>query len=266
MDLFEVKKERFIESINYLKFKSYIKNNKDLSDLGIISESSLSRALKGDPKYLTDNLINKFCNQFTFFNISWLNGEDLPMLKNPINERSNLLSVIESEDVLEDNDVEVLTNSNGNKFFIYPSGLIKIEVPKVPFDAHASYLECYFDDVKTLDDWDKITFTVDHIGRGSYLGFQSQGESMNGGLIDDTPSGAEILGREIGNHLWKDGFRKTKYGLILITESGIWHKDITDYNIEKGMLTLSSRNKKHNPFDYPINSVKQIFNVIKRNF
>jgi hypothetical protein len=265
-DLIELKKDRLKEAINYLKFKGIINNNKDISNLNIISSSSLSRAIGGDEKYLTDSFLMKFCNQFQMFNVNWIKGEDFPMLKNTISSDNTYLSAVLSDDVIEDNDIEILLNTNGNKFYLYPSGLIKIEVPKVPFEAYASYLECYFDDVKALEDWDKITFTVDHIGRGNYLGFKSQGDSMNGGLIDDTPSGAEILGREVGKHLWDGGFRKTKYGLVLITESGIWHKDIENYDIEKGVLLLSSRNKKNESFEYPINKVSQIFNVIKRNF
>lgn len=162
-------------------------------------------------------------------------------------------------------EAEVLTNSHGNKFYIYPDGNIRIEVIKVPFPAYASYVECYYDEVKLKEDFSTITFKVDHVGRGYYLGFETTGDSMwnNGGY--DTPSGADILGREIDRHLWVDGFHKTTYGFIVVTHKGIWHKDIKEVTSD-GKIVLTSRNPDYKPFKFPIDEVKQIFHVIKRSF
>ena len=162
-------------------------------------------------------------------------------------------------------DAEIFTNTHGNKFYIYPDGTIRIEVIKIPFPAYASYVECYFDEAKLKEDFNVITFKVDHIGRGYYLGFESTGDSMwnNGGY--DTPSGADILGREISRHLWVNGFNKATYGFIIVTPKGIWHKDIKEIT-SSGNLVLVSRNPECQPFEYPIDDVKQIFHVIKRSF
>lgn len=175
--------------------------------------------------------------------------------------------IVDSEARLFDDnqDPEILENSNGNKYFVYPNGTIRIEVLKIPFNAHASYIECYSDEIVMKEEFSTIQFKVDHIGRGNYVGFESVGESMwnNGGY--DTPSGAELLGREVGKHLWSNGFHKTKYGFVIISKKGIWHKDITELS-QDGKLTLSSRNPASKPFDYPINDILQIFHVIKRSF
>lgn len=165
-----------------------------------------------------------------------------------------------------DDEIEVFENKNGIKFYLYPDDSIQIEVLKVPYKAYASYVEAYTDELKLNREFSKVSFKVDKIGKGNYLAFESQNDSMNGGGIDDTPGGADLLGREVGRHLWKDGFRKTKYGMILLTKRAIYHKDITSYNQETGMLTLNSRNPENKDFEISINDVFQIFNVIKRTF
>jgi len=165
-----------------------------------------------------------------------------------------------------DDEIEIFVNKNGIKFYEYPDGSTKIEVIKVPFEAYASYLEAYNDEEKLHSEFSTATFTVDKVAKGNYLAFNIKNNSMNGGGINDTPSGAEVLAREIGRHLWCDGFHKNKYGFILMTKNAIYHKDITDCNNETGMLTLASRNKNDEPFEVNLNDVYRIFNVIKRTF
>jgi hypothetical protein len=43
---------------------------------------------------------------------------------------------------------------------------------------------------------------------------------MNGGGIDD-PDGAELLCRELGKATLEDGFRESKYGVLLYTRKPI---------------------------------------------
>ncbi|TDO67719.1 hypothetical protein EV143_1303 [Flavobacterium chryseum] len=180
--------------------------------------------------------------------------------------KPNKLQKIEVELSNTDDEIEIFTNKNGIKFYEYPDGSTKIEVIKVPFDAYASYLEAYNDDEKLHSEFSTATFTVDKVAKGNYLAFNIKNNSMNGGGIDDTPSGAEVLAREIGRHLWCNGFHKNKYGFILMTKNAIYHKDIGDCNNETGLLTLHSRNKSDDPFEIHMNDIYRIFNVIKRTF
>jgi hypothetical protein len=165
-----------------------------------------------------------------------------------------------------DEEIEVFINKNGIKFYEYPDGSTKIEVLKIPFDAYASYLEVFNDDEKLYSEFSKSTFTVDKVAKGNYLAFNIKNDSMNGGGINDTPSGAEVLARELGKHLWNDGFHNSDYGFILMTKNAICHKDIKNYDRETGNLTLSSRNPTEKEFEISINDVYRIFKVIKRTF
>lgn len=256
-ELLGVSKEKFIENLGmtYGNFKGRQKLTSVNSDL-------------------LDTLLSKHPE----VNMEWLISGQGSMQKNTnIKPLSNveddhditykLSDEIQSEAKLFDDsqEPEILLNSNGNKYFVYPDGTIRIEVLKIPFQAHASYVECYNDELILKEEFSTMTFKVDHIGRGHYLGFESIGDSMWNGGGYDTPSGADMLGREIGKHLWLNGFHNTRYGFVIIGKKGIWHKDITELK-ENGKITLSSRNPDVKPFDYPLNDVFQIFHVIKRSF
>ena len=167
--------------------------------------------------------------------------------------------------IINDSTVDILSNKNGNTYYIYEDNSIEIEVTFFPFSAYASYVEAYFDESFIEKEFSTTRFKVDHIGKGFYLGFKTTNESMNGGGLNDTPGGAEVLGREIGRHLW-DSFRHEKYGYILMTKKNIFHKDIIDYNKNTGKLLLHSRNPDEKDFEIDINDVYRIFNVIKRSF
>jgi hypothetical protein len=265
-------KERILQ---YAEYKGLAKE-KFIENLGMTYGN-----FKGKQKLTSVNsdFLDSILSKYPEINIEWLVSGSGNMVKEtvsnlPVNDidfhlniAPSLVDEIQSEAKLFDDsqEPEILKNSNGNKYFVYPDGTIRIEVIKIPFSAHASYIECYNDEVVLKEEFSTITFKVDHIGRGNYVGFESIGESMWNGGGYDTPSGADMLGREVGRHLWCNGFHNTKYGFVIISKEGIWHKDITCLH-DNGNLTLSSRNPTSKPFDYPINDILQVFHVIKRSF
>lgn len=169
---------------------------------------------------------------------------------------------------LEDSKNEI-TNKNGNTFMQLSDNSYSVNVKIVPFSAHARYVSEFSDpDAELFEEWETVTFIVDHTGRGNYLGFRSTGDSMNGGSIDDTPDKAIVLGRELGRQHWLDGFKPTKHGWIIITKDNMLFKDILGINVNNGTIICHSRNKspEYCDFEYPINDILQIFKVIKRTF
>lgn len=161
----------------------------------------------------------------------------------------------------------IYENSNGNKFIELKSGKLKIFVKKVPVKAFGSYLTD-FQNVDYIDDLEEISFTVDHIGKGKYMCFEVEGDSMNGGQLDDTPDGAELLCRELGRQHWKDGFRDSQYGWVIVHKKTVLFKDIKSMDISTGDIVCSSRSglPNHPDFTINLNDVLQIFKVIKRTF
>ena len=166
-----------------------------------------------------------------------------------------------NESMYEETDIEELVNKSGNKFLIHPDGRMEIEVALMNEPAYASYMEQYFDE-EYLQDLRTEKFDVDSFGKGSYLSFVIKNNSMWNGGEYDTKGGSKLLGREIKRDLWPV-FYANKYGFILMTEKGIFHKDIKGYDETTGELTLSSRNPDVEDFRININEVRKIYKVIK---
>lgn len=162
---------------------------------------------------------------------------------------------------------EALPNKNGNTFREHPNGGWVITAPMIPFNAYASFIEVY-EDEKGYMQFENASFKVDLFGKGRYVAFTVIGDSMNGGGIDDTKHGAEVLARELQKVHWRDGFGETEYGWIIVTESGIMHKDIVSNINDEGCITLHSRNPspEYKDFEIDINTVHSIWKVIKRTF
>lgn len=201
-------------------------------------------------------------------NLNWLTTGEGEMYKTDfVNEPGFVYHPSDLESLYNEDEIETFVNSNGNKFYIYANNTIKIEVPIMTEPAYAGYIETLTDGgVVNLNELPKTTFKVDRIGKGNYLAFTTKNNSMWNGGGFDTPSGAEVLGREISKHLWSNGFRKTDYGFILLTKNGIYHKDVKNYDPERGILVLESRNPEEKDFELPIIEVNKVFNVIKRAF
>ncbi len=110
-------------------------------------------------------------------------------------------------------------------------------------------------------------FTVDKVGEGKHIAFTVKNDSMNGGMLDDTPSGAQVLAIELEKQHWQNKLTPTQYGWIIICETGIFHKDV-DSPDAKGNITCVSRNKSPEfpKFSLSLNEVHSIYKVVKRTF
>ncbi len=88
------KKERFNKAYNYLIYKGLIRKQKDLSEKMNIFPQNISRAIKGEEKYLTDNFLVKFNRCYDdIFSLDWLKfgtGEMLAAPDNQSNKQQNV--------------------------------------------------------------------------------------------------------------------------------------------------------------------------------
>tara|TARA_R110002051_G_scaffold224048_1_gene287243 strand:- start:4468 stop:5229 length:762 start_codon:yes stop_codon:yes gene_type:complete len=244
--------KRFLQVMEENDYSGY----KFAKEFKEVSESKLTHIRSGRNQPSTD-LISALIKKFPNISYNWLLAGEGEMLKDGIVKEPELKY-----------NTEELKNSNGNTFTENEDGTYTIKVPFVPFDAYASYLEIIESEVSKIQDWEKVSFNVEKYALGNYLGFKTKGDSMNGGLIDDTPDKALILGRELGRQHWLDGFNATKHGWIIISKYNIMHKDIIGLNKENGTIKCHSRNPspEFSDFDLKLNDVYQIFKVIKRTF
>lgn len=166
---------------------------------------------------------------------------------------------------------EVGTFKTKNNTFRTIGKKIAIEVPVIPMKAYAQYVDEFYNEASDIT-FETAVLEVDHFGKGDYLAFDISGDSMNGGLINDTPDGARVLARQIGQHLWRGGLNQSKYGHILITNKNILFKDITAFSKKDMTITLHSRNSSPEYADFDMalgyreseDHIQQIFKVTKR--
>lgn len=261
----EARNQRFREAVNYIIENNLAPDAKSIRVAVNIPQPRFSDLMNGRGNVQVETIL-ELCNKYGV-SLEWMfNGKgemmvkDISYMMEPVTEYERSLNAIIID---EQFDPEVVEKRNGNRYYVYPDGTIKIEVLQVPFPAYATFLEAYDDEVKLHQEFKTSLFTVDHVGHGYYLGFLVKGDSMNGGRLYDTPDKSEVLGREVGRHLWADGFHSTKSGFVLMTKSGIFHKDIAGLDNRTGMLTLKSRNELYEDKKVAINDVYRIFHVVK---
>ena len=76
-------RKRFKKAISHLKGEQIISTNQDVVNKMEINKTSMSLALKGDERYLTEKFITKFANIYGF-NKDWLWKGEGTMLLNQV--------------------------------------------------------------------------------------------------------------------------------------------------------------------------------------
>ncbi|TDE53796.1 helix-turn-helix transcriptional regulator [Flavobacterium sp. GT3P67] len=217
----------------------------ELSENTGVSQSTLSRIINKNSK---PNIKNRKILA-EYFNVS-----------------NNYFLLENEEDTLSDEE-DYLENKNGNKFQDLGNGKFIMTVPLVPAKAYATYIsECCEGDF--IDGFNEVNFYVDQYARGNYVAFEIKGDSMDNGGLYDNPEGCITLCRELNRQHWKDGFRDSQYGWIIVHKDTIICKDIISQNLENGIITCHSRNTspEFQDFTIELNDVKQIFKIVKRTF
>ncbi|OJV50544.1 MAG: hypothetical protein BGO31_14370 [Bacteroidetes bacterium 43-16] len=170
----------------------------------------------------------------------------------------------------EQTDTEdVIITKAGMKYEPLPDGEYLLTVDLVPIEAHAAYI---MGNVDKEDEWEKVTFKVDRIGKGKYLAFRVKGHSF---FNTDQPGYYDIrdkdvvLVRELGKQHWRDGFNKNKapYGWIIAPEETYGEpvlKDIIDFDKNDGKILCHSRNPsiEYADFWWDLDKTHSIYKVI----
>lgn len=88
------RKERLRKAYDYLRLTGRVRTQKDLADQLGATPPHISSAMKGEPRYLTDNLLMRLQSKFPIFNLQWLLDETGEMcnskeIKNGVDESPN---------------------------------------------------------------------------------------------------------------------------------------------------------------------------------
>ena len=200
---------------------------------------------------------------------NWEAGKAIPKSKHAFlrNLKKSGYSNNSTNDSVINEPQEIYQNASGYRYRLLTNAKYKIIVKKIPVKAFGSYLSDY-QNVDFMHDLEEVSFTVDQLGTGNYLCFEVEGDSMNGGNLEDSPCGAELLCLEYSRDNWKEGFKESKYGWVIVHKKTVLFKDIKSFDPNTGQIICASRSGLPNHTDFPIylDDVKQILKVIKRSF
>jgi len=138
-----------------------------------------------------------------------------------------------------------------------------LEVPLVPVSAQAGYL-VGFGDQEYVENLPLVPVFVDKNYKGKYMVFEVSGDSMDDGSREALCDGDKILCREIKRELWTSKLHiRDWYFVIVCKTEGITVKQITNHDVETGVITCHPLNPLFEDFNVHLDNVVELYNVIK---
>ena len=270
----EETRKRFKKAISHLKGEQIINTNQDVVNKMEINKSSMSLALKGDERYLTEKFITKFANIYGF-NKDWLWKGEGSMFANaelpPMNAR-----FIEVYEYLQHTRTDYITSNYGEILIPVidyskitdrlPQGELKekeypekLAVKLVTTKAQAGWTEGYYND-EYLEDMPTILIDSEEKHHGNYLAFEVAGDSMEPDYIE----GDVVICREVQRHLWQYKLHIKDWDFVIAhATNGIMLKEIIKHDVKNGVIYCHSLNPKYEDFKISLHEVRFLYNVIE---
>jgi phage repressor protein C with HTH and peptisase S24 domain len=163
-------------------------------------------------------------------------------------------------------------DNDGTRFEELGDGTFRMRIPVVPHKAFAGYLRG-FKDPEYYEDLEYVSIEVFKQHRAHYLAFEVKGDSMTTlepelfrkSIFD----GVKVVGRELARHQWAYKLHTHNYDnwVIVHKTEGILIKQITNHDVENGIITIHSLNPDKTLYpdeDLKLDDIEQIFNVVKK--
>lgn len=136
-------------------------------------------------------------------------------------------------------------------------------VPLIPIHAQAGYVRGYGDDV-FIETLPRIPVITDRTFRGKYRVFEVSGDSMDDRTHEALMDKDYILGREVKKEYWTSKLHiRDWYFVIVNRNDGIVVKQITNHDVENGIITCHSLNPMYEDYEIKLTEVAELYNVIK---
>lgn len=250
---------------------TYTKNtyNSFAKSIGLKRSQNLYDIRDGKVKNISFELASTIINKYPEFRMSWLTKGEGDMILNVLDferkEPNPRLEVKPTRLYADPLDYD----NNKEKFIYLPDGTIAMRVPIVPSRAYAGYM-VGFADPEYYDDLDDILIGVDREANGTYLGFEVVGSSMvNLSTVELAEQsifpGRIAIGRELESANWKSRLHTHNYlnWIFVHRTEGILIKQITNHDVDKGIITIHSLNPDYPDEDLLLEDMQQIFSVIQ---
>lgn len=139
----------------------------------------------------------------------------------------------------------------------------EVKVPLVEYRAYAGYLRGYADQ-EYMESLPTISVDREMVRGGHYICFTIMGDSMNDGTWRALLDRDKVLGKELQRHHWANKIHLNSYPFIIVHRTdGIVCKDIVAHDVEKGIITVHSRNPIYEDYTMNLTDVLQIFFVVQ---
>lgn len=224
------------------------------------NQSNLSKVLKEDRKVPT-NLIKAICESLDV-PYSWLVNGEGPMFHNGIigntqKLKDNNQSIIAGGSVINSNNrtIERRNTSNAKAVMPYLREEL-VNVPYVPINAKASFVESLYDTAYETETYGVMTEEGEKLNESEYKVFQIDGDSMTPNI----PDRSKVLAKLIPEERWENasGVVFVVYGKTL-TIKRILKNSLFDKNI----LTLKADNPIYGQVDIENNEIRGMWQAIR---
>jgi hypothetical protein len=224
------------------------------------NQSNLSKVLKEDRKVPT-NLIKAICESLDV-PYSWLVNGEGPMFHNRIigntqKLKDNNQSIIAGGSVINSNNrtIERRNTSNAKAVMPYLREEL-VNVPYVPINAKASFVESLYDTAYETETYGVMTEEGEKLNESEYKVFQIDGDSMTPNI----PDRSKVLAKLIPEERWENasGVVFVVYGKTL-TIKRILKNSLFDKNI----LTLKADNPVYGQVDIENNEIRGMWQAIR---
>lgn len=248
--------KRFLNSMERIQVTGY-----KLKQNGIINNEATLTKIKKNIQQPSRKMLDKYLECYSEINSIWLLTGEGEMLNNA--------SKVELQQVpTEENTGEFFTeNSNGAKFYDLGNGKYRMITRLVPFCAYGRFAN----EADTLEPdkegWEEESFEVPNIVHGNYLSFEIKGESMDDGTRNSFEAGDRVLVRELNRLHWTDRLRYNDYPYwVVVFDSSVLIKQITNQDMEKGIITFHSLNPspEYSDFTLRIDEIRKLYYVVQK--
>lgn len=136
-------------------------------------------------------------------------------------------------------------------------------VSMVPISARAGYLQGYGDET-FIESLPQLPVLADREYKGKYRIFEVSGDSMFDGSVSSFCDKDKVLCREVRQDLWKYKLHyKDWFFVIAHKEEGILLKQITNHDVERGIITCHSLNDMYDDLTINLDDVAELYNIVR---
>ncbi len=231
-ELSEIQRVRKV--INWLIFRDYGSNEKEIAEKLGYTKSSFSQIINGKVP-LSHKFIEKLFAVDKQLNKAWIVSGNGYML--------NSVQGLMSEEKM-----------HGAENFV--------RVPLVSVRGKGGYLKWY-NDAEYIESLDAIPMVVDRSFKGKFRCFEVDGDSMDDGSRKSICDRDIVLGREIKKQLWSNKLSFTDWDIIIVCNDNITIKRLKELDATTGILKCYSLNSLYEDTEFQLDTLIELYSLIK---